>query len=521
MTTNYLGAVSRVPSERDSANTVGWLESGWGERGFDANAIGVTIPQYSGSQIFRADMMLNGVNYTWSTGPGSGNRVNAYSIVLHEAGHYYGLDHSSDSSAVMYYAYSGGTLSLRTDDQNGICALYPRSGTSDCTTTGCPSGQVCEGGTCVTMTGGGDGGMCSPCTTGGDCAAGNACLGYSDDAAYCGTPCTTNAQCGGDVCVNVGTAGSFCARFVGSTPTCSTSSSGCTSDSQCSATQRCNTTTRMCEARPTTGGAIGADCGASTECQSGLCFAGRCSQSCDWLSPTSCPGGWYCSGEATGSCGAAGVCVQGTAGSRAIGEACGAATECASLYCANGRCSTPCAPGGASGCAEGFACQVGAVSGCGSCQRSGSLGDPCEVETDCTSRLCAMLEGDSFCTDRCGEGAPCPSGFSCLAAGETSVCVPDTGGLGSECGTNADCLGGICAVEDEESYCTRICNLGAPCPDGFSCVATDDPSVSICRPPSSGGCGCSAPGRGEGARGGLLAIGLLAALATWRARRRR
>ncbi|AKF06837.1 matrixin family metalloprotease [Sandaracinus amylolyticus] len=515
LTTEYRGSTTRRPTPGDRNSSIGWLESGWP---YDSNAIGVTRPQFWTS-ITEADMEMNGVNYTWTTSPGSGNRVNAYSIVLHEAGHYYGLDHSSDSSAAMYYAYSGGTSSLRTDDQNGICALYPRSGTSDCTTTGCPSGQVCEGGTCVTMTGDGD--VCSPCSSQADCTNG-ACLQYPGGAgAFCGRACTSSAQCGSDTCVNVGGSGQ-CVRLSGGQPSCTSTSTGCTSDSQCSSTQRCNTTTRMCEPRPTTGGPIGADCSAGTDCQSGLCFAGRCSQSCDWLNPASCPGGWYCSGEATGSCGGGGgVCVQGTAGTRAIGESCSAATECASLYCASGRCSTPCTPGGASGCTDGFSCQLGSVPGCGSCQRSGALGDPCEVEVDCTSRLCAVVDGDAFCTERCGEGAPCPTGFSCLAAGDTSVCVPDSGGLGSECDTNADCLGGICAVEDDDTYCTRICNLGAPCPDGFSCVATDDPSVSICRPPASGGCGCSAPGRGQGARGGLLAIGLLAALATWRARRRR
>jgi len=46
-------------------------------------------------------------------------------VSLHELGHALGLDHSGDTSAVMY-AYNGGCefRSLTTDDRNGIIAIY-------------------------------------------------------------------------------------------------------------------------------------------------------------------------------------------------------------------------------------------------------------------------------------------------------------------------------------------------------------------------------------------------------------
>lgn len=60
---------------------------------------------------------MNGVDFTWITGSGSGSSVNTYSIVLHEAGHYDGLDHSSDRATIMYFAYSGGIGAIGADDR--------------------------------------------------------------------------------------------------------------------------------------------------------------------------------------------------------------------------------------------------------------------------------------------------------------------------------------------------------------------------------------------------------------------
>jgi hypothetical protein len=50
---------------------------------------------------------------------------NVQSILLHEAGHFLGLAHSQDTSAVMYAYYPAVSTTLTDDDVNGICALYP------------------------------------------------------------------------------------------------------------------------------------------------------------------------------------------------------------------------------------------------------------------------------------------------------------------------------------------------------------------------------------------------------------
>jgi hypothetical protein len=184
----YTGRSSATTGAGDGNSVVGWVESGWRH---DSNAIGVTGPTWTGRNcIVEADMELNGVHYTWITGSGRGMNVNAYSIALHEGGHYYGLGHSSDSSATMYFAYSGGIDSITSDDQSGICALYPGgTGSTDCTETGCPAGQECVDGSCRPITG--DGSICSPCSSNSDCGGRNdLCLGYPDGVYYCGLQCT-------------------------------------------------------------------------------------------------------------------------------------------------------------------------------------------------------------------------------------------------------------------------------------------------------------------------------------------
>jgi hypothetical protein len=47
------------------------------------------------------------------------------SILTHEAGHFLGLAHSTDSSAVMFAHYHSGQSLLTPDDVSGVCSVYP------------------------------------------------------------------------------------------------------------------------------------------------------------------------------------------------------------------------------------------------------------------------------------------------------------------------------------------------------------------------------------------------------------
>jgi hypothetical protein len=396
-------------------------------------------------------MEMNGVNFTWITGAGSGSNVNAYSIALHEGGHYYGLGHSDDRGATMYFAYTGGIDAIGDDDSDGICSLYPGSGTADCTMTGCPSGQECVSGTCRRMMG--DGSLCSPCSDSSQCGgAGNFCIMYPTGGAFCGRACSSSADCGtGYQCFNVSGSGQ-CIGVVGGSPSCAGATpTGCRSDSECSATQRCNTSTGRCEARPTGGAELGQPCANDDACNSGLCAttpAGSvCSQSCDGFNTGSCPAGFYCDGEAAGVCGT-GLCLAGSAGGAPLGASCATDTDCATLMCDGSVCATPCRPdAGVSTCAMGFVCRPGAAPGCGACRSEADLGQPgdaCGTNDDCASGLCAVNGDETFCTDYCGEADPCPPSFTCTPLGDTAICVPPAGGGGRSeggCGCAAPGLG--------------------------------------------------------------------------------
>lgn len=472
LTTMYRGRTTAVPGSYEGVSTIGWIESGWRH---GSSAIGVTGPRW-GTNIIEADMEMNGVNYTWTTGSGSGSRVNAYSIILHEGGHYYGLGHTNVRGSSMWPSYGGGIIGLGPDDEAGICALYPGSG-SNCTTTGCPTGQECVDGMCRSAVG--DGTICSPCSTSSQCGStADLCLGYPGGGGFCGRSCGTDADCGGDRCVDT-SGGRQCVRFIDGTPSCAGggSTGRCTLDSDCGADQICSG--GSCVARPTTGAELGGTCTQDADCRSGLCIGGACTQTCDWVRPGSCPGGFYCDDGASSSC-TSGYCVRGTAGAGGLGSACAADTECASLYCDRGVCSQPCIPGGAVACEPGFSCQAGALPCRGSCQRARSLGDACEGSDQCASGPCATRGDQSFCTQVCDSASPCPDGFSCMAAGDQSVCVPDRGGLDWPCASDGECLSEVCTLDRGVTYCTRGCDASMPCPAGFVCDSTvSDGSVCV------------------------------------------
>ena len=322
LTTQWNGRTTTVAGAQssDRQSVVGWRESSWPH---GAGAIGVTGPKFGfGGCITEADMEMNGVNYTWITGSGVGNDVNAYSIILHEAGHYFGLDHSSQRSATMFAAYGGGVLALSADDQEGICTLYPGEGggPTDCTTTGCPPGEVCMAGTCVAEPTGGSA-LGESCTADADCdsgmcrdtGAGQVCTQSCDDlapGASCpgGFYCQRGAVCGQGLCV-AGAPGALaageactldtdcatlvCDRGVCATP-CQDGGPTCGAGTTCTVT---GTACGACLTEADAGGGIGFPCTTRDECATAECAyrdgTGFCTDFC--TDQSMCPMGYLCS----------------------------------------------------------------------------------------------------------------------------------------------------------------------------------------------------------------------------------
>jgi hypothetical protein len=139
-------------------------------------------------------------------------------------------------------------------------------------------------------------------------------------------------------------------------------------------------------------------------------------------------------------------------GSSALGEACTNSEDCASNLCVDTKptdgadgplgdtelpmadtddtadtglvCSQLCDVAAAS-CPMGYSCKV--AGGASVCIPSAALGEPCTHSRDCASELC-IDTGDTglVCSQLCDEAVAdlCPMGYSCTAAGYTSLCVP-------------------------------------------------------------------------------------------------
>ena len=114
-------------SSNDNVNSVGWLTGSsfaWG-----SSTLGITFTQFFPGALDEADMAMNN-NVTWSDlCAGAFNAYDYESVILHEAGHFAGLDHSAPSVSVMFASVANGQCKriLQSTDITDICTVYPNT----------------------------------------------------------------------------------------------------------------------------------------------------------------------------------------------------------------------------------------------------------------------------------------------------------------------------------------------------------------------------------------------------------
>lgn len=484
ITFEYTGRVSSTKIEMDSINRLIWQTDNWA---YSSDAIGITQTWISNETIVEADIEFNEVDFEWTTNGNKavGDTVDLQSIATHEIGHLFGLDHSTDTQAVMFPAYSGGD-SLRylgEDDINGICFLYPDQGSGCEIAEDCPYGYECVAGDCQFQGVNGDDDVCSPCIPPDTCGSAlDLCILYPEGRFYCGKYCESDQDCANvpgcedRQCKCIPLNNDSSKQCAPQNLTCNTSVT-CENNDDCAPGEKCDDN-HICVPDVSGNGELGDNCESRDDCKTGFCIQGKCTYQCNWIDPeNSCPEGYYC---ATIECGL-GVCLQGEKGFKDIGDECFDNTECSSLYCMStgspAVCSIPCSPDSFATCPQDWSCLNINDSGCGICIcEISQIGEECQRNSDCFSGLCVTKSGQSRCSKYCGDNDLCPDDFDCLQAGQdVNICWPENLAIGDICNDDSQCMEGLdCIPKEGIKYCSKECIVNCDCPSHYSCDVTDD-----------------------------------------------
>ena len=93
------------------------------------NTLALTTVTYGvrDGEIFEARTEINSFMHVLTIGEPStgGDAIDLQTVLTHEAGHFLGLAHSPEQTAVMYAFYQPGLTQLTPDDEEAICSVYP------------------------------------------------------------------------------------------------------------------------------------------------------------------------------------------------------------------------------------------------------------------------------------------------------------------------------------------------------------------------------------------------------------
>ncbi|MFO0597727.1 MAG: matrixin family metalloprotease [Myxococcaceae bacterium] len=481
-----------------------------------SNELALTTTTYftSNHEIFDGDMEINN-NITWSE-TAAANTYDLFSVTVHEAGHFLGLNHTTTSSVpVMYPTVSLGTAkrSLTSIDENDVCTVYPgapggqgtacttqtdctaprvceaiaggtnKMCTADCTSAGdtCPAGYTCQASTngfaCLPQIGVPD--QCKFCQNGAGCSSG-LCLRFDTGVTFCSLNCTDNSQCGPNYTCQMPEG--FCV------PNSNTCTNQCTSATNCATGYDC--TGGTCVPRGNTGD----PCTVSLVCKPcNICT--RESATSDTAFCRVCCGGMgqggTCNACTNATCGANSTCATLTSGNSSVCIPSAAAPttcqpcnngQCAEgLACVYGRCRSACNPAAPGACQACF--PNGASGACACPDEIATAGEPCGLIgatlAACGPGLACVGNANPICRSQCDVSTPnsCPTGLSCQMVSGIGVCMPGTeGSVCAPCTNTGACNGGLTCYLGR---CYDPCNVNLAQTCG-TCVQSAPSGVGIC-----------------------------------------
>lgn len=190
----------------------------------------------------------------------------------------------------------------------------------------------------------------------------------------------------------------------------------------------------------------------------------------------------------------------GDGAKNALGDACGAGSECEGGTCHNGICVSPTPVDNGADCTMGAECKS-LVCTSGKCATGAALADAvCLNKEECASGLCTsgkcVLKADGaactqgsecsggtcynlLCTSKKGDGTTCSADTDC--AGGTCYALKCTSKKsdGTACTADTDCAGNVCY----SSKCAKTCTKSTDCTSGDSC-GSDDGKRLFCYTPA-------------------------------------
>lgn len=123
-----------LDEEPDSIGVFIQTTTSWRNVRVDASAaqiaLTIIVNNASTGEIVDADIALNDASFLFTTEDDATTGVDLVSVLTHEIGHFYGMEHSADEDATMAAGYGArdtdrlGARTLEQDDIDGICALY-------------------------------------------------------------------------------------------------------------------------------------------------------------------------------------------------------------------------------------------------------------------------------------------------------------------------------------------------------------------------------------------------------------